>query len=270
MILLQTSHFGVNRCVCGFMSGRSIPLEMKQSMCCQYFGAGQYDGWLSTHRKRKSYWFPFSISAWFKRHSGQPKWLNLGKDGVYLGIIAQFSSTVKYLAPCLYATDVLLYSSVCPFKHRFRLFTPHLWHSSIGIGAKSFGWLVWRQNLSSSTIGTPGALRQANLWSFMCLSKSCCFSWQNSFWNSKGWTASIFASRRKTIDPRCSTISKPYTFKEFESEGLFPTFLWFGMGDTQLSSSIMGYWQKHEIQVEVFYDGLKALDPNVLGKLQLQ
>ena len=137
-------------------------------------------------------------------------------------------------------------SAVCPFKHRFRLFTPHdLWHSSIGIGAKSFGWLVWRRNLSSSTIGTPGALRQANLWSFMCLSKSCCFSWQNSFWNSKGWAARIFALRPTSYHIKTSCVQR------FESKGLFPTFLWFGMGDTKLSSSIMGYWQKHEIQVEV-------------------
>ena len=117
-----------------------------------------------------------------------------------------------------YPTDVLLCSGFCPFKHRFRLFTPHLWHSSIGIGAKSFGWLVWRRNLSSSTIGTPGALRQANLWSFMCLSKSCCFSWQNSFWNSKGWTSSIFALRRKTIDP---PYQKPHVFKGLKAKAYF-------------------------------------------------
>ena len=128
------------------------------------------------------------------------------------------SSQISIWLNAFYPTDVFLCSAVCPFKHRFRLFTPHLWHSSIGIGAKSFGLLVWRRNLSSSTIGTPGALRQANLWSFMCLSKSCCFSWQNSFWNSKGWTASIFALRRKTID---LPYQKPHVFKGLKAKAYF-------------------------------------------------
>ena len=136
--------------------------------------------------------------------------------GLLLSCLLSFAA--KFLVEC-HLPNWCPPSAVCPFKHRFRLFTPHdLWHSSIGIGAKSFGWLVWRRNLSSSTIGTPGALRQANLWSFMCLSKSCCFSWQNSFWNSKGWTASIFALRRKTID---LPYQKPHVFKGLKAKAYF-------------------------------------------------
>ena len=66
---IQTSHFGVNRFVCGFMSGLS---SQRKSMCCQYFPTGQMMD--SCHhytyigRKRKYYWFPNNISISVSRN----------------------------------------------------------------------------------------------------------------------------------------------------------------------------------------------------------